>query len=124
MPNSAQRRFFSPDSSDDSEDDEQQIQLFPIVPGQDNKFVKSCHGFSSLSILPDLEESLDNSQQNYSGEENKLQWWSMDDGSSSFTLNWGYCGRSRRMFAGTTVLINVSYEKVEDIFRNMREKTI
>ncbi|KAI3417398.1 hypothetical protein GPALN_013345 [Globodera pallida] len=51
--------------------------------------------------------------------ENRSTYTITSDGKES---RWGYYGRSRRMFAGTTVLINVSYEKVEDIFRIMREK--
>uniref|UniRef100_A0A183CRK0 TLDc domain-containing protein n=1 Tax=Globodera pallida TaxID=36090 RepID=A0A183CRK0_GLOPA len=90
---------FSPDSSDDSEDDEQTMPAenrykYNFLQSchdnffrsfQDNKFVKSCHGSSSISTPSDSdsEESLDNnnSQQNDSGEESKSQS-SMDESSS------------------------------------------
>uniref|UniRef100_A0A914H8H0 Uncharacterized protein n=1 Tax=Globodera rostochiensis TaxID=31243 RepID=A0A914H8H0_GLORO len=106
--------FFSPDSSDDSEDDEQtmmpaehrynynflqscQDNFFRSF--QDNKFVKSFHGSSSISTPSDSdsEESLDtnNSQQNDSGEEENKSQSSMD-GSSSFRLKsiLSTCGKS------------------------------
>uniref|UniRef100_A0A914HAT2 Uncharacterized protein n=1 Tax=Globodera rostochiensis TaxID=31243 RepID=A0A914HAT2_GLORO len=51
--------------------------------------------------------------------ENRCTYTITSDGQES---RWGYYGRSRRMFAGATVLINVSYERVEAVFRNMREK--
>ncbi|KAI3418353.1 hypothetical protein GPALN_009674 [Globodera pallida] len=52
--------------------------------------------------------------------ENRCTYTIASDGQES---RCGYYGRSRRMFAGTAVLINVSYDRVEAVFRDMREET-